>query len=197
VPAADVDTAEFMDHTSVPVESRASGIRIPTTVKVVGFCLLAALAAQVRVPVPGSPVPMTLQSFVVVLAGLSLSPAAAAAAMLLYVGLGTAGLPFFAPGSLGVFGPTGGYLVGFVVAAWLTSCVCGHSRNSWRLAVSAAAGLGALFAVGVVWLSLYTGGELSAALAAGVAPFVLKGFLEVALAVSIVRQVGRRFHSTF
>src|SRR3954463_9418459 len=80
-----------------------------------------ALSAQVAFPIPGTPVPFTVAPFVVVLAGLVLGPADAAAAMVLYLAAGAAGLPVFAPvGAPGVarlFGPTGGYLLAYPIAA--------------------------------------------------------------------------------
>jgi biotin transport system substrate-specific component len=170
---------------------------VPVVVKVVGVCALMAIAAQIRVPVPGTPVPMTLQSFAMVLAGLTLSPAAAASAMLLYVGLGAAGLPVFAPGSLGVLGPTGGYLFGFIFAAALIGVFRGRSVTFPRLIVSGATGLWVLFLLGVSWLAVYTGGNVVAALAAGLLPFALKGVTEVVLAVLIVKKLGHRSHSAF
>src|SRR3990170_493846 len=68
--------------------------------RVLGFCFLAAVAAQVRVPVPGTEVPMTLQLLAVLVTGLTLSPTVAAAALSAYLLLGTAGLPVFSPGSM-------------------------------------------------------------------------------------------------
>ncbi|HET7187408.1 MAG TPA: biotin transporter BioY, partial [Gemmatimonadaceae bacterium] len=80
-----------------------------------------ALAAQFALPIPGTPVPITLQPFVVVLAGLLLGPVDAAAAMVLYLVAGAAGLPVFAPigapGLARLLGPTGGYLLAYPVAA--------------------------------------------------------------------------------
>ena len=97
--------------------------RRATAVGVVGFAAALALASQVAIPVPGTPVPITLQPFVVVLAGLWLGPVAGAASMLLYLAAGALGLPVFAPmGAMGVArlaGPTGGYLLAWPLAAWI------------------------------------------------------------------------------
>jgi len=89
---------------------------------VIGFALLTAGAAQLVIPLPYTPVPITGQTFVVLLAGVALGSNLGAASMALYVALGAIGLPFYAEGSSGievVRGATGGYLVGFVVAAWV------------------------------------------------------------------------------
>jgi hypothetical protein len=83
-------------------------VRVETfSLSVIGFAAFTALGAQVRVPVPWSDVPMTLQSLAVLMVGFTLGPVAACSAMLLYLGCGAAGLPVFAPGSAGLFGATG------------------------------------------------------------------------------------------
>jgi len=87
---------------------------------VVGFALLTALGAQVRIPI--QPVPITLQTFFVLLGGLMLGPNLGALAQVLYVSLGAAGAPVFAGEGVGrayLLGPTGGYLLGFAASAWL------------------------------------------------------------------------------
>src|SRR5947208_10177796 len=97
----------------------------PSTVAwVVGFAAVLAAAAQITMPIPGTPVPITLQPLVVVLAGLMLGPVAGAASMVLYLAAGAAGLPVFAPmglpGIARFFGPTGGYLFAYPAAAFVT-----------------------------------------------------------------------------
>lgn len=157
---------------------------------VLGFAMLAALGAQVRVPVPWSDVPMTMQSFVVVLAGLTLSPAAAVSSMILYLACGAAGLPVFAQGSAGIFGATGGYLVGFVVAALAISLVRGRSGSMIRLILAGGAGLAVLFGCGLAWRHAYAiilGLDAGGYLPAGVVPFLPKAIVELLLAVSITK----------
>lgn len=147
-----------------------------------------ALAAQFAVPVPGTPVPITLQPLVVVLAGLLLGPADAAAAMVAYLAAGLLGLPVFAPMGAPAFarllGPTGGYLLAYPAAA----AVAGHfgARRSFvgRL-LAAEAGIAVLYAGGLAQLALLNSSLVTAALL-GVAPFValdtLKAFVAAALA---------------
>src|SRR6478752_2412993 len=100
----------------------------PTTIAaIVGFAAILAAAAQVTLPIPGTPVPFSLQPLVVVLAGLMLGPVAGAASMVLYLAAGAAGLPVFAPiGAPGVarfFGPTGGYLIAYPAAAFVAGAL--------------------------------------------------------------------------
>src|SRR5918996_842235 len=106
-----------------PSIARSRDVRI-TIVGVVGFALALAAASQVAIPLPFTPVPITLQPMIVVLAGLMLGPVAGVASMVLYLAAGAVGLPVFAPiGAPGIarfFGPTGGYLLAYPVAAAVT-----------------------------------------------------------------------------
>ena len=94
-----------------------------TIIGVVGFAAALAAASQVAIPLPGTPVPITLTPLVVVLAGMWLGPVAGAASMVLYLAAGAAGLPVFAPmGAPGIarfVGPTGGYLIAYPAAAYV------------------------------------------------------------------------------
>ncbi len=146
-----------------------------------------ALAAQVRIPVPGSVVPMTLQSLVILLAGFALSPSRVVAGMTLYLALGTCGLPVFTPQSQGLVGVTGGYLVGFVAAAWIISWLKGKGTpTAVRLAFSGGAGLAVLFVSGLLGVTLFFGGDWSLAVKQGLVPFAVKALVQLALAVALV-----------
>jgi len=149
--------------------------------RILACCAMVALLAQVRVPL--TPIPMTLQLLGVMLAGFWLPPVSAGAAMLLYLLLGVAGLPVFAFGSLGLVGPTGGYLVGFLVAAVAISAMRGRSRSWARLLFSGALGALVVFGLGVLWQVSVFGWSLSTALGLGVTPFVPKAVVELGLAV--------------
>jgi biotin transport system substrate-specific component len=159
---------------------------VPVLVSVVGFALLTALAAQVRIPVPGSPVPVTLQTLAVLLVGFCLRPWEAAATIGLYLVAGLAGLPVFAA-AWG--GSTAGYLVGFLIAAPLVSALSrGRCDRLGRLGVAALAGTAVIFLCGVSWLALVMGG-LKPALTAGLVPFIPGAVLKMAVAVAAVRAV--------
>lgn len=150
-----------------------------STRELVTAALMAALvAAGALVTIPTQPVPFTLQLLFVLMTGLILRPGAAAASMTVYLGMGMAGLPVFSKGQAGVgvlAGPTGGYLVGFAIAAFAVSVIAGpvSGRTSyrWRLAGSVA-GLGIVHAAGVTWLALSTGIGLAPAILAGAVPFI-------------------------
>ena len=97
--------------------------RAVTIIGIVGFAAAVAAASQIAIPLPGTPVPVTLQPMLVILAGMLLGPIAGATSMLLYLAAGATGLPVFtpmgAPGIARFFGPTGGYLIAYPVAAFV------------------------------------------------------------------------------
>lgn len=174
------------------LDSRISALggRNATLLGVVGFAAALALAAQVALPIPGSPVPITLQPMIVVLAGLWLGPAAAAASMALYLAAGAAGLPVFspfgAPGIARLLGPTGGYLLAYPLAAWVTGRLARGAASYVRRAVAASAGMCVLYAGGLAQLTLITGSVAQAALL-GAIPFAA---LDVAKALAAALPVA-------
>src|SRR5258708_2650185 len=108
--------------------------------------VLVAAAAQVAVPLPGTPVPMTLQPMAVLLVGGLLGARLGALSMILYLAMGAAGLPVFTPtvpllGMARLFGPTGGYLLAYPVAAWAVGTVVRDGSRVWRVACGVFAGL--------------------------------------------------------
>lgn len=157
---------------------------------VAGFALLTALGARVAVPLPGTPVPLTFQVVAVLLAGYLLGPAAGAASQAAYLAAGVAGLPVFAAGGGPAYllGPTGGYLLAFPAAA----AVVGLATTRWRglpaHAAGVAAGVAVIHSGGAGWLAVVAGHE--AAVAAGVAPFLLADALEAAVVLVLGRRVG-------
>jgi len=168
----------------------ASQTRSGRLVRVVGFAGLLALASQVRVPVPFSDVPMTLQLLAVLLAGFMLAPRDAAASVLLFLAAGSSGLPVFSPGSAGVFGSTGGYLVGFLAAAVVVSLATAGRRSSLgRLVLAGSIGSLIVLGCGVTWRAVFFGGDFGLALSTGFWPFLPKAIVELAIAVSLVRAV--------
>src|SRR5687768_10073277 len=109
------------------VETRRRGLSL---VGIAGFAVALAAASQVSIPLPNTPVPITLQPLVVVLAGLWLGPVAGAASMITFLLAGAAGLPVFspigAPGLARLLGPTGGYLLAYPVAAFVAEIGRAH-----------------------------------------------------------------------
>ena len=165
-----------------PAERIAQGV-----VFALSGSLLLVLSAKVQVPF--YPVPLTLQTLVVLLLGATLGARLAAAAVALYLIQGLAGLPVFAGAVAGpayMAGPTGGFLVGFLAAAALTGFVADRRWDrSWiRLLASLSLGHAVVFAFGFLWLAQLIG--VQKAFAAGVAPFVLATIVKTLLAVALV-----------
>ena len=168
-----------MNETAVGSRRSALGGYFDSTrtkvVGVVGFAAALAVASQAAIPIPGTPVPITLQPLLVVLAGLWLGPRAGAASMALYLAAGAAGLPVFAPigapGLLRLVGPTGGYLLAYPFAAFVAGWLGERSTSFVTRAAAAAAGILVLYVGGLAQLTLLTGSLERAALL-GVLPFV-------------------------
>jgi biotin transport system substrate-specific component len=166
---------------------------------VVAFALLTAVGARIALPVPGTPVPITLQTFSVLLAGAILGPRLGTASMAFYLLLGTTGYHVFALGNWGletVFAATGGYLVGFVLAQPIIGRVTRPSRRRWRQALAAMLlGTAVIYAVGLTWLALWAGTGLARTLELGFWPFLPFEVLKVALATgfgALIAPAARR-----
>lgn len=148
------------------------------------FSAFVALTAQVELPL--WPVPITLQTFGVVFTGAALGSGRGALALLLYLAEGAAGLPVFAGGASGVaymLGPTGGYLVGFVVAAGVVGWLAerGWDRRLIWTVLAMVVGNLAIYAFGVSWLAVYLG-DLQTALVKGALFFVIGDLVKIAIA---------------
>ena len=161
-----------------------------TVVGVLGFAATMALAAQIAIPIPGTPVPFTLQPLAVVLAGMMLGPAAGAASMVLYLLAGAGGLPVFspigAPGVLRLLGPTGGYLLAAPAAAAIAGLIATRVPAFGGRLLAAFLGIATLYLGGVAQLEVLTG-SLARATAMGSAPFILADLGKVVVAAIVSR----------
>ncbi len=153
-----------------------------------GFVLALTAAAQITIPLPGTPVPFTLQPLVVVLAGLMLGPVAGAASMILYLAAGAVGLPVFsplgAPGVLRFIGPTGGYLIAYPVAAWAAGALGAKHEHIGRRFFAACVGIAMIFVGGIAHLSVYAG-SIGQAIRLGITPFLLLDFAKALVAAAV------------
>jgi biotin transport system substrate-specific component len=169
--------------------ARPSRDVLVTTVGIVGFAAALAAASQVAIPLPFTPVPITLQPLVVVLAGLMLGPATGVASMLLYLAAGAAGLPVFAPlGAPGIarfFGPTGGYLIAYPAAAFVAGSLARRAPTLMGRWLAATAGSVVILLGGVAQLALVSH-SFNRAIALGLTPFasldVVKAFVAAVIA---------------
>lgn len=157
---------------------------------VIGFAVALAAASQIAIALPGTPVPFTLQPMLVVLAGLMLGPAPGAVSMMLYLAVGALGVPVFtpigAPGIARLLGPTGGYLIAYPFAAYVTGLVARGAPSLARRFVAALAGMVLIFLGGLAQLTVLTG-SASQAVAVGVTPFALFDVAKAFLAALIAR----------
>ena len=159
-------------------------------VGVLGFVLALSAASQVALSIPGTPVPVTLQPMIVVLAGLMLGPALGTTSMVLYLVIGAMGVPVFTPlGPPGIarfFGPTGGYLIAYPAAAAVAGIV---SRRFPTLAgrwAAATLGMVLVFVGGLSQLTIITG-SVGRAVAVGITPFAALDVVKAFVAALIAR----------
>lgn len=155
--------------------------------------LLIALSAQLSIRLPFSPVPITGQTFTVLLLAALLGKRRGMAAILLYLTEGALGLPVFASGKGGVaalLGPTGGYLVGFAAAMFLVGELVerGWDRKSWSSLLAMGMGNLVVYTFGLAWLSFYVGGRQ--VLSVGLYPFLPGDALKIGLAAAVLAISG-------
>jgi biotin transport system substrate-specific component len=173
---------------------------------VVLLAALTAAAAQISVHLPFTPVPFTLQPMVVLLGGAALGSRLGMSSQVLYLLAGVAGLPVFAAssvlpqGPLRLLGPTGGYLLAYPFAAFVTGWLAerGFDRRYLTSVVAMASGLAIIFGFGVAWLAFVAAPAplgLAAAISGGLLPFfpadVFKLFVAAAVLPGIWRLVGK------
>ena len=179
-----IETKKVMEAT-VALAARTTRTRAIGILVAVGAL---ALASQFALPLPGTPVPLTLQPLIIVLAGLVLGPMDAAAAMVIYLGLGAAGLSVFqpigAPGIARLLGPTGGYLLAWPVAAAVTGWLGANRESFVTRSLAAMAGILVMYAGGIAQLTLLQGSVVTAAVI-GALPFVAADAVKALVAAGI------------
>ncbi|TYB42031.1 biotin transporter BioY [Actinomadura chibensis] len=155
---------------------------------VAAAAVLTGLAAQVAVPLPGTPVPVTGQTFAVLLAGAALGFGRAALGMLLYLAAGIAGVPWFTDGDSGTGSPTLGYVIGFVVAAAVVGRLAqrGGDRTPARTVATMLVGTAIMYAAGVPYLMASLDVGLGKAVDLGMTPFLAGDALKVLLAAGLL-----------
>lgn len=165
----------------------AASRALRTTVLVAGGSLLLAAASQLTVPM--WPVPVTAQTFAVLLIGMTFGARLGMLTVLAYLLEGAAGLPFFAGGTFGLapfVGPTGGYLAGFVLGAGATGWLAQHGwgRNVMSTALAMLIGNATIYIPGLLWLLPFMHYDMRATLAAGLFPFMLGDLAKLLLATA-------------
>ena len=165
-------------------------------VAVLGGVGFLALLAQIALPIPGSPVPVTGQTLGVLLIGASYGSRLGLATFLTYLLVGFAGAPVFADGASGLSrlsGPTGGYLVGMLVATYLVGALAGRRWDQRLQSAITAMLLGnvVIFSFGLFWLHNYTDKSWAWTFSAGLTPFIIGEVLKIAIAGTSLPLVWR------
>ena len=155
---------------------------------VIAAAVLTGIAAQISIPLPFTPVPISLQTFTVLLAGAALGPIRGGLSMLLYLGVGLVGVPWFSEQRHGWEFASFGYIVGFVVAAALVGWL---ARRGLDRSIVGAVGIMVLgnlviYALGVAWLANFLAVDLPTALEFGLWPFLIGDGLKIALAAGLL-----------
>jgi biotin transport system substrate-specific component len=193
---------EVSSSTSRPVALSPAALRVTA---VLAGSLLVAICAHVSVPLLFTPVPLTLQTFAVLLLGLTLGPGAAFATLALYLIEGASGLPVFSPhgpgGVLQLMGPTGGYLLSYPLAAALTGFLARrmHRASFSSYALSAALGSLLIFAMGATWFAVLAHQPIGTALKMTVWPFLPGDALKICAAAAVASglvKLRARFHGS-
>ncbi|MEM5948034.1 biotin transporter BioY [Spirochaetia bacterium 38H-sp] len=160
--------------------------KIFAVVSIALFAAFTAVGAQIAIPI--GPVPIVLTNLFVLLAGLVLGPYLGAASIALYILAGAIGLPVFsgAKGGLAhIAGPTGGYIIGFLLAAFIAGLITGKERNTVRMIIAVIAASLVIYLIGVPWLKFSLGKNWGWALGAGMIPFLIGDAIKATASVLI------------
>ena len=157
-------------------------------VLVVGGAAFVGLSAQIAIPLPFTPVPLTLQTFAVLLTGAALGSMRGALSMALYAVVGMVGVPWFAQGASGYSAPSFGYILGFIVAAFIVGRIAEHgaTRSVARTAGLMIVGNLVIYAIGVTWLKFALGVDFATAIALGATPFLIGDAIKIAAAAGLL-----------
>lgn len=161
---------------------------VRNVVLVVGAAAFVAVCAQVAIPLPFTPVPLTLQTFAVVLSAGVLGSWRGAAAMLLYAIVGSLGAPIFFQGSSGFGGVTFGYVIGFIVGAFVVGRIAEHgaTRTFWRSVGLMVVGNVIVYVFGTTWLAISLQWDPATAIAKGVLPFLVGDAIKILVAAGLL-----------
>lgn len=181
------------------IESSDDSVKIKKMVFAALFAALIAVGAYIKIPITPLGVPITLQTFFVLLAAVTLGRNWGTASILVYLVVGFIGFPVFAGGNSGIgiiFGPTGGYLYSFILVALIVGWLSDKTKNKTPVAMFAIAVLGSIIILGIgtIHLAFSSGVPMSAAFAGGFAPFfvgdMIKSFAIALLSPALIKKVN-------
>jgi len=192
-----MDRAHALIYNRELIDNRA----INASIGVLFFILATVLGAYVRIPVKGSPVPITLQTFFVILSGAILGKRLGSLSQFVYLILGTIGLPVFQGYSSGVayiLGPTGGYIIGFIVSAYFIGYMLRYksSNITWVIA-SFVAGSLIICILGSLWLVYLYKINIVTAISIGILPFLPGDMIKIFFATIIYSKISQRSKTIF
>ena len=178
-----------MNYSDILIPERSLSNRVVNIAIIMGTSWIVAISAQITINLPFSPVPITGQTLAVLLAGLFLGKNLGAASFAAYLAQGAAGLPFFAGGKYGLatlFGPTGGYLFGFLAAAYIVGMLSElrYQRSLFQASSTIIVGNVIIYIFGLVWLARFVGE--SQVLQVGLYPFLIGDLLKILLGIVLV-----------
>lgn len=155
---------------------------------VLGGAAFVGIAAQIAIPLPFTPVPLTLQTFAVLLTGAALGSLRGVLAMTIYAVAGVAGVPWFSEGSSGFGGASFGYILGFIAAAFIVGRLAERGGSSTVLRTTGLMIVGnvVIYAAGVTWLKFSLDATWGTALALGLTPFLVGDAIKIALAAGLL-----------
>lgn len=178
------------------INSRA----LTNAIGVLFFLLATILGAYVRIPLNITPVPITLQTFFVMLAGAVLGKRMGSISQFAYVILGVAGLPIFqgfAFGTVYILGPTGGYLIGFIIAAYLIGLAVRGYVNKGLIIAYFAIGDFIIHSCGTLWLMFIYKMDIIGAAKIGILPFIPGEMVKILLAALVYSKISQRSKALF
>ncbi|MFO7916190.1 MAG: biotin transporter BioY [Candidatus Krumholzibacteriales bacterium] len=185
--------------TSRMTKSGLYDFSLQSALRIVLFITFTAISGQLAVYLPYTPVPVTMQTLFVVLAGIVLGPRDGFCAMAGYVALGLSGAPVFAGFAFGpavLLGPTGGFLIAFPAGALIAGWINSQMREGiLSAALSAAAGISVILAIGTASLALMAGISIKQSASLAVLPFIPGEVVKIAMAAIIIRP-GSSFRRT-
>ena len=187
--------------TSIAFQLRREIVIDKTAMRIIGcsiFVILTAIGAYIRIPLFFTPVPITLQTFVVLLSGAVLGKRLGSVSQIAYISLGAFGLPVFQGYGYGIshiFGPTGGYLFGFIAASYIAGYLLkdrNTEKSMTKIFLTMITALTVIYFFGVAWLKLFLGTSLSSALILGLYPFIPGEVVKVMAASYIYKGLKSR-----
>ncbi len=195
-----MSASALADHASVPgvvptvvrvPGDRLAGTRVREAALVLAGTAILVLAGRVTIPLPFTPVPVSLATLAVLLEGPVLGPRRASASTGLYLVLGLIGIPVFAGGASGWAFSSFGYIIGYLVAALVVGALAerGAGRSVGRMAGVAVLGSAIIYAVGLAWLVPWLGIGVREGLALGVVPFLIGDVVKIVLTAGLVPAV--------